>query len=103
MGDWRKLHNEELRNLHSSSYIIRLRVWKRMWWAGHLAWIGAKKNAYRIFVGKLERKRRLGRPIHRWVGNIKVDLREIGWDGMDWIDREQRRALVNTVVNLRVP
>jgi hypothetical protein len=63
---------------------------------------GAKRNVYRILVGKPRGKRPLGRPRHRWD-----DLREIGWDGMDWIDlaqnREQWRALVNTVMNLRVP
>jgi hypothetical protein len=48
-------------------------------------------------VGKAEGMRQLGRPRHRWVDNIKMDLREVGWDGMDWID------LVNTVMNLRVP
>jgi hypothetical protein len=68
---------------------------------------GEKKNAYRILVGKPEGKRPLGRPRHRWVDNIKIDLREIGWDDMDWIDlaqdRDQWRALVNTVMNLRVP
>jgi hypothetical protein len=57
-------------------------------------------------VGKPEGKRPLGRQIHRWVNNIKMDLREIGWDGMDWIDldedRDQWRALVNTVMNLQV-
>jgi hypothetical protein len=60
--------------------------------------MGEKRNAYRIFVG---------RPGHRWVGNIKMDLREIGWDDVDWIDmaqdRDQWRALVNTVLNLQVP
>jgi hypothetical protein len=53
--------------------------------------------------GKPEGKRPLGRPRRRWVYNIKMDLREIGWDGVDWIDRYQWRALVNTVMNLRVP
>jgi hypothetical protein len=66
-----------------------------------------KQNAYRILVGKSEGKRPLGRPRGRWVDNIKMDLREIGWDGIDWIDlaqdRDQWRALVNTVMNLRVP
>jgi hypothetical protein len=66
--------------------------------------MGEKSNAYRILVGKPGRKRPLGRPR---VDNIKMDLREIGWDGMDWIDlaqdRDQRRALVNTIMNLRVP
>jgi hypothetical protein len=64
--------------------------------------MGKKRNAYRILVGKSE-----GRPTRRWVDNIKMDLREIGWDDMDWIDlvqdRDQWRALVNTVMNLRVP
>jgi hypothetical protein len=80
---------------------------RRMRWAGHEARIGEKRNAYRIFVGQLEGKRPLGRPRRRWVDNIKMDLREIGWDGMDWIDldqdRDQWRTLVNTVMNLRVP
>jgi hypothetical protein len=68
---------------------------------------GAKKNAYRILVGKSEGKRSLGRPRRRWVNNIKMDIREIGWEGMGWIDvahdRDQWRVLVNTVLNLRVP
>jgi hypothetical protein len=67
----------------------------------------AKRNAYRILVGKPEGKRPLGRPRHRWVENIKMELRETGWDGVDWIDmaqdRDQWRALVNMVLNLRVP
>jgi hypothetical protein len=66
-----------------------------------------KRNAYRILVGKPEGKRPVGRPRRRCVDNIKIDLREIGWDGMDWIDlaqdRDQWRAVVNTVMNLRVP
>jgi hypothetical protein len=69
--------------------------------------MGAKRNAYRILVGKLEGKRSLGRPRRRWEDNIKMDLREIGWSGMDWIDlaqdKGQWRALVNMVMNLRVP
>jgi hypothetical protein len=68
---------------------------------------GEKRNEYRILVGKPEEKRPLGRPRHRWVNNIKIDLREVGWDGMDWIDlaqdRDRWRALVNAVMNLRVP
>jgi hypothetical protein len=57
----------------------------RMRWAGHVARMGEKRNACRILVGKPERKRALGRPRRRWVDNIKMDLREIGWDSMDWI------------------
>jgi hypothetical protein len=68
---------------------------------------GERRNAYRILVGKLEERRPLGRPRCRWVENIKMDLRETGWDGIDWItlaqDRDQWRALVNTVMNLWVP
>jgi hypothetical protein len=65
-------------------------------------------NAYRILVGKLEGKRPLGRPRRSWVDNIKMDLREVGWDGSrDWIDLAQDKdwwmAHVNTVMNLRVP
>jgi hypothetical protein len=77
---------------------------RRMRWAEHVARMGEKRNAYRIFVGKPERKTPLGRPRCRWVDNIKMYLREIRWDGMDWIDvaqyRDQWMALVNTVVNL---
>jgi hypothetical protein len=64
MGGWRKLHNEELHNLYSSPCIIRMR------WAGHVARMGEKRNAYRILVGKLEGKIPLGRPRRRWVDNI---------------------------------
>jgi hypothetical protein len=67
---------------------------------------GEKRNSYRILVGKPEGKRPLGRPRPRWVGNIKIDLRDIEWDGVDWIDmaqsRDQWRALVNTVIELSV-
>jgi hypothetical protein len=80
---------------------------RRMRWAGHVARKREKRNAYRILVGKPEGKRTLGRPRRRWVDNIKMDLREIGWDGKNWIDlardRDQWRAVVNTVMNLRVP
>jgi hypothetical protein len=69
--------------------------------------IREKRNVYRVVVGKPEGKRLLGRPKRRWVDNIKMDLREIEWSDVDWIDltqdRDQWRALVNTVMNLRVP
>jgi hypothetical protein len=68
---------------------------------------GERRNACRILVGKPEGSKPLGRPRHKWMDNIKMDLRDIGWDGIDWIDlaqnRDQWRALVNTVMNLRVP
>jgi hypothetical protein len=103
---WIKLHNEGLHNLNSSPNIIRM-IRLRMRWAGHVARMGKKRNAYRILVGKSEGKRQPGRPRRRWIDTIKMDLREIGWGGMDWIDlaedRDQGRALVNTVMNIRVP
>jgi hypothetical protein len=68
---------------------------------------GETRNSCRILVGKPEGKRPLGRPRHTWVDNIEKDLREIGWDGMDWVDlaqdRDQLRAIMNTVMNLRIP
>jgi hypothetical protein len=80
---------------------------RRMRWAGHVARVGETRNACRILVGKPEAKRPLGRPRRRWVDNNKMDLREIGWGGMDWIElaqhRDQWRALVNMMMNLRVP
>jgi hypothetical protein len=107
MGDWRKLHNEELHNLYSSPNIIRMIKSRKMRWTRHLARKGGTRNAYRILVGNPEGKRPLGRPRRSWVDNIKMDLRDIGWDGVDWIklaqDRDQWRALVNTVMNLCVP
>jgi hypothetical protein len=100
------LIGNELHNLYSSPSIIRIINSRKMRWAGHVARMG-KKIAYRILVGKPEGKRPLGRPRRMWVDNTKMDLREIGWDGVDWMgmahDRDQWRALVNTVLNLRVP
>jgi hypothetical protein len=80
---------------------------RRIRWAGHVARMGEKRNAYRILVGNPEGKRPLGRPGRRWVDNIKMDLREIGCDGMNWIgltlNRDRWMALVNTAMNPRVP
>jgi hypothetical protein len=102
-----KQHNEELHNFYSSPSIIRMIKSRKMRWAEHVARMGARRNANRILVGKLERRSPLGRPRHRYVDNTKVDIREIGWGGMDWTDlaqdRDQRRALVNMEMNLRVP
>jgi hypothetical protein len=80
---------------------------RRMRWAGHAARMGEKRNACRILVGKPESERLMGRPRRRWVNNIKMYHREIGWKIMDWIDLtqdwDQWRDLVNTVMNLRLP
>jgi hypothetical protein len=78
-----------------------------MRWTGHVALMREKRNPYRILVGKPKGKGPLGKPRRRWVDSIKIDLRETEKDSMDWIDlaqdRDQRRALVNTAMNLRVP
>jgi hypothetical protein len=106
-GGWRKLHNEELHNSYSSPSLIRTIMPRRIRWAGHIERMVEKRNLYRIVVGKPQGKRPLGRPRRRLVDNMEMDLTETGWDGMDWIhlaqDRDQWRALVNTVMNLRVP
>jgi hypothetical protein len=106
-GGWRKLHNDELRHLYSLPSIIRMIKSRRMRWAGHVARMGEKRNSYRLLVGKPEGKRPLGRLRRRWVDNIKMDLLEIVWGGVDWIGLAQGRgkwsALVNAVTNLRVP
>jgi hypothetical protein len=106
-GEWRKLHNEEIRDLYSSPSIIRIIKSRKMRWAGHEARMGEKRNAYRLLVGNPEGKRPLGRPIRRWVDNIRMDLGEVGWGDVDWIDlaqdRNRWRVLVNSVMNPRVP
>jgi hypothetical protein len=106
-GEWRKLHNEELHDLYSSPSTIRIMKSRRMRWAGHVARMGEKRNAYRLLVGKSGGRRPLGIPRHRWVDNIRMDLVKVGWGNVDCIgltqDRDRWRALVNSVLNLRVP
>ena len=105
-GEWRKLHNEELNYLYSSPSIVRVITSRRMRWAGHVARMG-RKEAYTGFGGKPDGKRPLGRPRRRWEDNIKMDIQEVGFGVMDWIelaeDRARWRALVNAVMNMRVP
>jgi hypothetical protein len=100
------MHNEELHILYSSSNIIRQIKSRRMRWTGHVAHMGEERNVYRFLMGKPEGKRSLGRPRLRWEDGIRMDLRENGWGSVDWIqlaqDMDRWRALVNTVMNLRV-
>jgi hypothetical protein len=106
-GGWRKLHNEELHGLYSSPSIIRVIKARRMRWAGHVACMGEVRGAYKILVGRPEGRRPLGSLRRRWEDNIKMDLRKVGFGDVDWIrlaqDRDRWRALVNTVIILRVP
>jgi hypothetical protein len=106
-GGWRKLHNEELHGLYSSPSIVRVIKARRMRWADHVARTGEVRGAYNILDGRPEGMRPLGRPRRRWEDNIKMDLREIGFGDVDWInlvqDRDRWRAVVNTAINLRVP
>jgi hypothetical protein len=106
-GERRKLHTEELHDLYSSPSIIRIMKSRRMRLAGHVAQMGEKRNAYGLLVGKPERSRPLGRPRRRWVDDIRIDVVEVGWGDVDWIglaqDKDRWRALVNSVLNLRIP
>ncbi|KAJ4445059.1 hypothetical protein ANN_06858 [Periplaneta americana] len=105
-GEWRKLHNTELHALYSSPDIIRNIKSRRLRWAGHVARMGESRNAYTVLVGLPEGKRPLERPRRRWEDNIKMDLREVGYDGRDWInlaqDRDQWRAYVRAAMYLRL-
>ena len=84
IGEWRKLHNEELRDLYSLPNIVRVVKSRRMRWAGHVACMGEGRDVHRVLVGKPERKRPLGRPRRRWEDNIKMDLREVGGVETGW-------------------
>jgi hypothetical protein len=106
-GVSRKLHNAELHDLYSSPNIVRAIKSRRMRWVGHVARLGEERGVYRVLVGKPEGNRSLARRRCRWEDNIKMDLLEVGCGSMDRIglaqDRDSLRALVNAVMNLRVP
>jgi hypothetical protein len=106
-GEWRKLHNEELNDLYSLTYIVRVVKSRRMRKAGHVVRMGEERGVHRVLVGKPERKGSLGIPRRRWEDNIKMDVQEVGGVRGDWMelaqDRDGWRALVSTVNNFRVP
>ena len=107
MGEWRRLHNEELNYLYSSPNIVQVIKSRRMRWAVHVVRMGEERGVYRVLVGKPEGRRPLGRPRRRWADNIMMDRQEVGCVYMDWIglaqDRDSWRTLVSAVMNLRVP
>jgi hypothetical protein len=94
-GDWRRLHNEEINDLYSSPNIVRVMKSRRMGWAGHVARMGEERGVYRVLVGKLDGKRPLGRPRHRWVDNIRMNLQEVGCGHANWIGLAQDRQVAD--------
>jgi hypothetical protein len=103
---WRKLYNYELHSLYSSPNIVRVIKSRRIRWAGHASLMEVGKGVYRVFVGRPEGKRPLGRPRRSWENNIKLYLREIGIDEENWIQLAQAgqvAAFVNTMMNLQIP
>jgi hypothetical protein len=103
-GELRKLHSGELRNFYSSRNISRQIKSRRTSWVGHVAHMGEERKMYKVLAGRSDGKRRLGKLRHRWEEAIKMDLGEIGWEGVVWIQLPQGRdlwwAVVNTVMNL---
>jgi len=90
-GEWRRLHNEKLNDLYSSPNIVQVIKSRIIRWAAHVACMGEERGVYRVLVGKPEGRRPLGRPRHRWVDNIRMDLVEVGCGYMDWIVLAQDR------------
>ena len=106
-GKWIKLCNEKLNDLYCSPNIVRVIKSRRMRWAGQIAGMGESRDVYKVLVGKPEGRDHLEGPWCRWEDNNKMDLQEVECGGLDWVDLAHDRyrwlALVNAVMNLRVP
>jgi hypothetical protein len=106
-GDWRRVHNEELHDLYTSSTVIQAVKLRGMRWVGHVSCMGKKRDAYSVLEEQPEEKTPLGRPRHTWEDNIKMDFKETVWEGMDWIDVthdiHKWQDVVDVVMNIWVP
>jgi hypothetical protein len=104
-GEWRRLHNEKPYDLYTSPNIQVIKS-RRVVWVEHGAYVGDRRGACRVLVGRLEGVRQLGRPRCRWEANIKMDVQKVGCGSMDWINLAQNRdrwwALVNVVMNFQL-
>jgi len=102
-----KLHNEETNDMFYSTVTFAVIQSRRISWVVHIVVMGERRGVHKILVGKPEGNRQLGGPKCRWADNIKIEVQEVGYGGMEWVeliqDRDRWGALVNAVMNLRVP
>jgi hypothetical protein len=106
-GGSRRLHSDELHNLYASSNIVRVCKSRRVKWVGHLSRKGENKNTYKSLVGRSEGMTPLERSGTRRENDFRKDVKEMGWEGVDWInlvqDRKEWPAFLNTSMKLRFP
>jgi hypothetical protein len=107
IGEWRRLRSRGLHDLCSSPNSIRVIKSRKMRWAVHMELVGNRRRTYRALLGRRGLKRPFGRLERRWGDNIEINLQEVGYEGMNWIDlaqdRYRWRAVASAVMNLRVP